>query len=729
MPKQNFIVVSNRLPITITKTDGVLSFNPSSGGLATAMSSVNKDNMIWVGWPGITDEQLTPSDKKKVVSELRKHNCVPVFLSSRQVEYFYEGYSNETIWPLFHYFHSLAQFNQEHWESYKEVNGLYSEAVETYASSESTIWIHDYHLMLLPQKLRTLLPNASIGFFLHIPFPSFEIFRLLPQRRAILKGLLGADLIGLHIYDYVRHLSSTVMRTLGVEVEHGQIQYKSRVIKVDAFPIGIDYQKFASAVTQKETADEIKLLDAHYPNQKLILSVDRLDYSKGIAHRLEAYEQFLSQHPEYHKKVTLIVIAVPSRTEVDAYKDLRDQIEQTVSRINGQYASIDWTPVSYQFQNQPFNKLVALYTRADIALVTPVRDGMNLVAKEFIASKQSRPGVLILSELTGAVDELPEALTINPNDKYSVVKAIEEALVMPLDQQKNDLKAMQRRIERYDVRQWAADFLEQLEGASKQQSMRSQKLLKPAEQIKLIERYKKSKKRQIILDYDGTLKSFVDSPKASHAAPSENLLKILSKISKQSGTEVSIISGRSREALDQWFGNLPIQLIAEHGYWIKRKGKWHNHDLDIADYKREALPIMMYYTDRTPGSILEDKTSSLVWHYRKVTPEMAYVRRRNLKHDLRQVLGNTEASVFSGNKILEVKPSHIHKGNVVKQLLKNVDYDFALCCGDDYTDEDMFSALHGNSAATSIKVGLGITQADYQIISVEQMIDLLKELV
>lgn len=727
MSNHNFIVVSNRLPVTVSKNNGKLEFTPSPGGLATAMSSVESDDpMLWVGWPGINSEDLTPSDKRIITNKLREFGCAPVFLSAEQVEKFYEGYSNETLWPLFHYFQSTAQFNTEHWKTYRQVNALFNKAILKYADANATIWVHDYHFMLLPGTLRKSLKNASIGFFLHIPFPSFEIFRLLPQRQEILEGLLGADLVGFHIYDYVRHFTSSVLRALGHESQNGSIMLGDRIVKADAFPIGIDYKKFKKTVASKEVEAEIDTLTEHYKDQSIILSVDRLDYSKGILHRLEAFEAFLKQYPKHHRKVTMVVIAVPSRTAVDAYKELRDQVEQAVSRINGEFGDVDWAPISYQFQNQPFHKLLALYAHADVALVTPVRDGMNLVAKEYVACKQKTSGVLILSELAGAVDELPEALVVNPNDTTSIVEALETALRMPVRQKKMRITAMQRRLSSYDVQRWASDFLDQLNQTKELQHKRNQKLLNVEAKKSLTQEFAAAKKPLIVLDYDGTLKPFVNSAKANTAVPSRKLISLLSALTEKA--TVHIVSGRHREALDTWFAHLPLNLAAEHGYWVKRGNSWQSSNLDTSHFKGLVMPLLIKYTERTPGAVIEDKNSSIVWHYRNVPPELAYVRKQSLKHDLRDLLKDTGVSIHSGSKIIEIKPSSINKGTIVSDVLSTGSYDFVLCCGDDYTDEDMFKAMPDTDYAHSVKVGLGDTAARHQVASITDMLKLLKSL-
>jgi len=727
MSESQFIIVSNRLPVSVSKVDGELEFKPSSGGLATAMSSldVGASKQIWIGWPGISSDELTAQEKSLVTKRLRKYNCVPVFLSREQVKNFYEGYANDTLWPLFHYFESYAKYSDEYWDAYKTVNKLFSQAVLKQAGERSTIWIHDYHLMLMPQQLRKSLPRSAIGFFLHIPFPSFEIFRLSPNRREILQGLLGADLIGFHTYSYARHFISSVLRTLGYESNHGTIMLDERTVTADAFPIGIDYQKFTEALRDKATEKEMAVLEEHYDGNKIILSVDRLDYSKGIPNRLRAFETFLEENPSWHKKVNLVIIAVPSRTEVQTYKDLRDSMEQTVSRINGTYATVDWTPISYQFKNIPFEQLVALYKRADIALVTPLRDGMNLVAKEYVACKQETPGVLILSELAGAADELQEALRINPNDTASIVQAIKTALTLPVRTQKQHMAAMQRRISQYTVQRWARDFIEQL-GFSKQQQSQGDKMLSAKDKAMLITDYKRAKKRAILLDYDGTLKNFVNSPDPGQAAPSPALMKLLKELAKQPRTELCIISGRTRDALEAWFGKLPISLVAEHGSWVKQNGEWAQSLFSFQEYKEKVLPVMERYAERTPGAHIEEKNFALVWHYRNVPPELAYARNASLKHELNGLLAGSEVSVFSGNKIIEVKPRAIRKSTIAAEILDSDYPDFILCAGDDYTDEDMFEAMP--EFAYSIKVGLRETHARYQVASVEKLRELLKAL-
>lgn len=728
MTKQKFIIVSNRLPVSVTKQEGRLVFTPSSGGLATAMASLTQETgeRLWIGWPGISSDELSSSEKATITRKLRGYGCCPVFLSQEQVEKFYDGYANDTIWPLFHYFQSYAQYDHSYWEAYQEVNTVYKKAVVRHADAHASIWIHDYHLMLLPQQLRGSLPQSTIGFFLHIPFPSYEIFRLLPNRKEILQGLLGADLVGFHVYDYARHFLSSIVRILGIENSRGSLVMDGRVVKIDAFPIGIDYQKFVDSLSQKAIQKEIERLNMHYQGQKIILSVDRLDYSKGIMKRLEAFEQFLGQNPSYTKKVVMLVVAVPSRTQVETYKELRDAIEQTIGRINGAYGTVDWTPISYQFKNLPFEQVVALFARADVALVTPLRDGMNLVAKEYVAAKQNKPGVLVLSEMAGAIDELPEALRINPNDTDSIAYSIKKALTMPKKDQLQRLRSMQQRLSRYTVQRWAADFIEQLNRSKQAQSQQGSKLLSAETEARIMRLYAGAKKRLLLLDYDGTLRGFVSTPALRQAAPSRALRTLIRRIAESSRTQLGIISGRPRDVLEAWFGDLPVALAAEHGAWMKHDGEWSQQQASLHEHKKVIIPVLEHYAERTPGAHIEQKDFAVVWHYRNVPTELAHARNAGLRYELNQLLRNTDIGVYSGAKIIEIKPRNVHKGMVAQDLLAIHPSDFVLSIGDDYTDEDMFQALP--EEAITIKVGLGDTSARFQVTSVERVLQLLRKL-
>ncbi len=703
-----------------------MHFRPSPGGLAVGLSSLPEScERLWIGWSGITSEKLSSEDKEQIKEKLATENCHTIFLSRRQIERHYQGFCNKTIWPLFHYFPMRTVYEKRFWDTYEEVNQAFCDEVVEIAKPDDCIWVHDYQLMLLPQLLRERLPDSEIGFFLHIPWPSFELFRLLPWREEILNGLLGADLIGFHTYDYVRHFLSSVCRIAGLEHALGNINIDNRVTKVDAFPMGIDYEKYSQAINDTAVGKEVDKILAKVGKRKIILSIDRLDYTKGIIQRLEAFDLFLSDNPEYKGEVTLVLVAVPSRTGVEDYKMLRERLEQLVSRVNGEHGTMGYMPVWYLYRSLAFNKLTALYNIADVALVTPLRDGMNLIAKEFIAAKPDSRGVLIISEMTGAARELGEALIVNANNKGAIVQAIKEALEMPPLEQVERNRLMQDRLRRYSVSRWSQDFLGALSDIKKTQEQMSSNRLSESMTEKLAEDCRKSSKRLFLLDYDGTLVGFKGKP--AEAGPDDEIIDLLQCLSRDPRNTVVIISGRDRTTLEGWLGHIGTALVAEHGGWIRRAGrKWQSPVPFEMDWKETIRPILDLHTDRTPGSTVEEKDFSLVWHYRRADPELAYVRGHELRGALVNLTENLDVGVFEGNKILEVKSQGVNKGRGAEHWLVEQDWDFILAAGDDYTDEEMFSVLPDE--AYSIKVGFTASRARFNVDSVKEIRLLLKRL-
>jgi trehalose 6-phosphate synthase/phosphatase len=521
------LIVSNRLPITLDRKDGDLIYHPSAGGLATGLKSLDeRQEKLWIGWAGQT---VAPGEERdEIEQKFKKDGLVPIFLSEEEVSLFYEGFSNKTIWPLFHYFSQYIEYNEEFWETYKKVNQRFADQVIERAQKGDIIWIHDYQLMLVPGMVREKIPDATIGFFLHIPFPSYELFRTLPWRESILNGILGADLIGFHTFGYMRHFMSSVYRLIGLEQNFGKFLMDNRTINVDVFPMGINYLKYAEGATEESPSEEVNFIREYSKNRKLIISIDRLDYSKGIPHRIAGFEKFLEENPQYWGEVTLILVVVPSRGNVEQYQRLKKRIDTAVGRINGRFGTFNWIPIRYYYRSFPFPSLSAMYKSSQVALITPVRDGMNLVAKEFVASKeQSKQGVLILSEMAGAAQELREALLINPNDIHDIVQALKKALEMSPEEQTLRLTEMQERLQMYDIKQWASTFFDQLMETKKFQNDRRTKLLNESRQEKLIQDFKEAKSRLLLLDYDGTLVNFKNEPK--EAKPDEELWDQLSQ--------------------------------------------------------------------------------------------------------------------------------------------------------------------------------------------------------
>jgi trehalose 6-phosphate synthase/phosphatase len=720
------LVVANRLPLNMIRKAGEMHFRPSPGGLAVGLSSLPESGKrFWLGWPGVTKENLKVDEKEQIRERLAAVDCHPVFLSRRQMEGYYQGFCNKTIWPLFHYFPRRTVYEDHFWKTYNQVNKTFCDEVMKIARPGDFIWVHDYQLMLLPQLLRQKLPDSNIGFFLHIPWPSFELFRLLPWREQILNGLLGADLIGFHTYDYVRHFLSSVSRITGLEHMLGNVSVINRVVKVDAFPMGIDYEKYSRAIDDPAVENEANKIRSKIGERKIILSIDRLDYSKGIIERLEAFDLFLSENPQYRGVVTLIMVAVPTRTGVEDYRELRSRLEQLVGRINGEYGTMGYIPVWYLYRSLPFAELTALYNVSDVALVTPLRDGMNLIAKEFIAAKANKPGVLVISEMAGAACELGEALVVNPCNKGAIVEAIKDALEMPPLEQLERNKPMQERLRRYSVSRWSQDFLGALSDIKKTQKRMSVKRLSGSMEKKLTEDCRKSNKRLFLLDYDGTLMGFKGKP--AEAGPDDEIIALLQCLSRDPGNTVVIISGRDRSTLEDWLGCIGAALVAEHGGWIKLENReWQSQVPFEMTWKDSIRPILELYRDRTPGSTVEEKDFSLVWHYRRADPELAYVRGHELRVALVNMTENLDVGVFEGNKILEVKSQVVSKGRAAEHWTAERDWDFILAAGDDYTDEEMFSILPDE--AYSIKVGFAASKARFNVNSVKDIRMLLKRL-
>ena len=632
------------------------------------------------------------------------------------------GFSNSTIWPMFHYFNNAAQFNEHLFAAYRVVNRKFAEVVGEYVEEGDVVWAHDYQLLLLPRMLREQHDDVSIGFFLHIPFPSYELFRLIPWREELLNGMLGADLIGFHTYDYVRHFQSSVRRLLRLDCNGNQLYVGNRPVQSDVFPMGIDYRRFSTALSQKSIREETSEIFERTKGMQVILSVDRLDYTKGIPGRIKAYAYFLRSNPQYRERVAMILIVAPSRVRVGSYQDLLREIEELTGHTNGEFGTIGWTPVWFFYRSFQFASLTALYGRADVMLVTPLRDGMNLVAKEYIATRSDRQGMLVISETAGAASELSEAILVNATDIPQVAAGLRQALETPKVEQIERNTVLHERLERYNIEFWAQDYMQKLAAVVKnQQSYKAQTLSEDMKR-QMATAYRNAAQRLLFLDYDGTLVQFYE--RLEDAMPDQSLLDILMRL-RNEGTEVVIISGRDKDTLEKWLGDKPIGLIAAHGLWYKPlDGAWTlSHRLND-DWKRDILPVLRLHSDRTPGAFVEDKSYSLAWHYRRCDPDLAQVRLGELRETLRDMTQDIGVSILEGNKVLELKDSTVNKGVGVLNWLNERTPDFLLCAGDDWTDEDMFQVL--SAEAVTIKVGLGVSKARYRLQSPDKMRALLQ---
>lgn len=718
------IIVSNRLPVRMISGPEGNAFKPSEGGLATALGSIYKEgNNIWLGWPGlaVADEE----ERAQISRELKSSHMQPVFLSEEEVEQYYLGFSNQTLWPAFHYFVQYIRYDVELWDSYRRVNEKFAAAILEWAEEDDIIWVHDYQLLLVPGLIREKLPQASIGFFQHIPFPSYEVFRTIPWRDELLRGILGSDFVGFHTYDDMRHFLSSVHRLTDYNYRANSVELRDRNVKVDALPMGIDYEKYSQTAQSEDVQKRTKEFRSALGKQRYILSVDRLDYSKGIPGRLAAFRTFMEEHPQYQGQVSLILVVVPSRDVVPSYQQLKDEVDELVGKINGGLATPAWQPLHYFYRSFELISLSAFYRLSDVAMITPLRDGMNLVCKEYVASRYEGKGVLILSEMAGSAKELSEAILVNPNDQAALVRSISEALEMSQQEQERRLRVMQKSLSRYTIFQWVKLYYHNLEQAKQEQKKLRSTQLDQAGVDLITQPLSDAQRRLILLDYDGTLVPFDDDPSSS--IPSPELLKLLHSIAQQAQHKLVIISGRTREFLQEHLGSLPISMAAEHGIWFKEENasEWERHvDLPHQRWKNEARTIIEFYVNRTPGSFIEEKQHAMVWHYRRVEPGLGKLRCGELSSHLKHVLGEKGLEVLEGNKVVEVKPSSVNKGLIAQKIKERYKPDVTLAIGDDKTDEYIFAILQDE--AFTVKVGQGQTRARYSVSDYRQVHKLLE---
>ncbi|MBX7221208.1 MAG: bifunctional alpha,alpha-trehalose-phosphate synthase (UDP-forming)/trehalose-phosphatase [Blastocatellia bacterium] len=710
------LIVSNRLPITVSYSGTAIEIQKSAGGLASGLKKPHEtSDSLWFGWPG--DVSAVPRRQRaELETTLQELRTIPIFLSHQEINQFYEGFSNGVLWPLFHYLLDKVDLDSvQDWKTYVAVNRRFAETVCHHYRPGDTIWVHDYQLALVPGMIRERFPKARIGFFLHIPFPSSEVFRILPWREEILRGLLGADLIGFHTYAYSRHFATALLHVLGVQTEVEQIRYQERLIHLGAFPMGIDTEKYSSLAASSGVQSRCSDIRQETGNCQVFLSIDRLDYTKGIVRRLLAFHQLLIDNPDLPGRVRFIQVVVPSRTKVESYAHHRKTIDELVGRINSTYGSVGSVPIHYLFRCISDEELVALYLATDVMLVTPVRDGMNLVAKEFVAARNDENGVLLLSEFAGVAAEFGEALQVNPFDVEQVSNKMREALLMSIPERQTRMQALRRRVFTSDVHHWVQAFLDKLDQCPQTLSETAFSPLEAIQQLTF--RLNQVPQLVLFLDYDGTLVNFRHTPQL--AAPDQELLQILTALSHRPQTEVHIVSGRQRQVLEQWFGTQSIGLHAEHGCWSRYPGQtdWASNYQAPVDWKTRVLPILEQYTAQTPGALIEEKTAGLTWHYRMANPEFGPLKAKELQVHLVEVLSNLPVEVLKGEKIVEVRAQGVNKGQIVQQVCSQVASSVAVpvAIGDDRTDEDMFLAIPENGV--TIHVGETASLGTYRFAS------------
>jgi trehalose 6-phosphate synthase/phosphatase len=721
------IVVANRLPVSVKMGEHGIELAPTAGGLATGLRRPHeRSEGLWVGWPG---ESLTDDDPRRGELEelLAKQRLVAVHFTADELTRYYERYCNGVLWPLFHYQLNQLPLEITDFDAYEQANQRFADAIVEQYRPGDRIWVHDYQLFLVPELVRRRLPEARIGFFLHIPFPSSDLFRTLPQREQILRGLLGADLVGFHTAAYLRHFVSSLLRVLGLSAEIDHVQHEGRGVRLGVFPMGVDATDWRALAERPDIA-ELSAQIRSSTDERILLGVDRLDYTKGIPRRLLSFERLLHEHPELHGKVRLIQIAVPSREDVAAYQQFRSLADELIGRIHGAFATPSWVPVHWIYRGLARDEIAALYRAADVMLVTPVRDGMNLVAKEFVATRSDDDGVLVLSELAGAAAELGEALHVNPFDIEGTAHAVHRAITMPREERRERMQSLRERVTDYDVHRWVETFLRELE---RPPGEREQKLrfTSRAALDELVARIRSARSRILLLDYDGTLVPF--APRPERAAPDARLYELLEALTELPDTAVHLVSGRQRETLERWFGDLRVGLHAEHGLWSRppppAEPVWTCRATGALEWIGPAERILQDFAARTPGAFVEKKSASLVWHYRAADAEYGALQANELRQHLAELLSNVPAEVVAGDNVVEVRPFSANKGRAVESVIADLPRDALIVAfGDDRTDEDLFAALPEDAIA--VHVGPKPSRAQYRLASVEEARALLQRL-
>ena len=686
------VVASNRLPFAIERRPDGLHLETSPGGLVSAMDPVlRKCGGTWIGWPGVelrSGEALPVADRPYAVAAVN--------VSEEELEGYYHGFSNETLWPLLHSMPGRSRFERPDFETYAGINDRFAETVSDHARGAGLVWIHDYHLMLAPRRIReTLPPEASLGFFLHVPFPPFDIFRLLPWDRELLSSLLACDLIAFHVRGYARNFLDCVERTLGARVDHEAmlVEYGDRTTRVAALPIGIEFDTF----------DRLARGMARQPEsgpERIVLGVDRLDYTKGIPERIRALERLLELHPEHREKIVLLQIAVPSRAEVPEYRELKSEIDELVGAVNGRFTTSTWSPIRYINRGIERERLAALYRDAEVALVTPLRDGMNLVAKEWVACQVDAPGVLILSRLAGASETMREALLVNPYDLDGTAEAIHRALSMEEDERASRIAALRRRENRDDLDAWTAAFLNaaaEARGALPTMSDRDFE--------GWLSDFIKDYRLALFLDYDGTLTPLTDHPDRAGLSP--EMRDVLVRCASRDDADVAIVSGRSLEGVRKMVGEEALTYAGNHGLEIEGPGIPLFEHEDLVHYRGRAEELADQL-DRiaSDGAWTERKGPTLTFHYRSV-PE---AQRGGLARDARAIVVRAGYQPRDAHCAVEARPPiGWDKGRAVLHILR-ARYGPAwsesvrvVYVGDDQTDEDAFRFLSG--LATTFRVG------------------------
>ncbi len=704
LQESNTYIVANRMPVKISYSEnGQINLKRSAGGLVSALTPVHSHAKCW--WVGsLDDPQILAEEYLKTFEDLK---LIPVPVPKDVYARYYNGLSNGAIWPLFHYFPNHAEFNTTEWEAYQKVNELFCEQLAPRLKENDIVWVQDFQLMLLPKLLREAVPKVRIGYFHHIPFPASEVFRVFPWRTEVLHGLLGADVIGFHTLEYTRHFISSVARLLGFDNFGEDIFVNERIVKVGAFPLGIDTEALIKASQSERSRSKFDEISATFAQKKLILGIDRLDYTKGISERLKAFRLFLERNPDWRDKVVLLLVCVPSRTEVSTYHELRLEVERLVGKINGEYGGMSHTPVQYLFQSVDMDQLTALYRRADVCLVTPLRDGLNLVCKEYAAVRDDLDGVLVLSEFAGASEEMGEALLVNPYEASTLAQGIEMALTMPPEERHDRMEILRNRVLEFDNRRWAQSFIEILNDSVERNLLNESREFENAEFEKLCARMQKSERTLICFDYDGL---FYLRPRRFENSPQLMRFRaLIEQLSRLEGVSVAACTAQTREFCDSFFADLPVSIAAENGAFL-RSPQANDWNVEVGgdsleSYRHDILAILERCVRRVPRSRIEMRETSIVWHFKQARSAFALNLAYEMAHTLNLMMSKGAFHCFIGNGFLEVRSTLVNKGSALESICQKLGLsgeELLVTIADSRTDEEMFRVRQDQNISVHI---------------------------
>ncbi|GFZ16586.1 trehalose phosphatase/synthase 5 [Actinidia rufa] len=739
--QERVIIVGNQLPLRAHRrsdSDGGWNFSWDEDSLLLQLKDGlgEDEEVIYVG---SLKEEIDPSEQDDVAQTLLEtFKCVPAFIPPELFSKFYHGFCKQHLWPLFHYMLPLSpdhggRFDRSLWQAYVSVNKIFADKVmEVISPDDDFVWVHDYHLMVLPTFLRKRFNRLKLGFFLHSPFPSSEIYRTLPVRDELLRALLNSDLIGFHTFDYARHFLSCCSRMLGVSYQSKRgyigLEYYGRTVSIKILPVGIHMDQLKSVMDLPNTESKVAELRDQFRGQTVLLGVDDMDIFKGISLKLLAFEQLLIQHPDKRGKVVLVQIANPARGRGKDVQEVQSETHTTVSRINQTFKQPGYDPVVLIDSPLQFYERIAYYVISECCLVTAVRDGMNLIPYEYVVCRQgnkklddtlglnpsaTKKSMLVVSEFIGCSPSLSGAIRVNPWNIDAVAEAMYSALIVAEAEKQLRHEKHYRYVSTHDVAYWARSFLQDLARACRDHERRRcwgfgfglgfrvialDPSFRKLSVEHIVSAYKRTKKRAILLDCDGTMMM----QSSISTAPNAEAIAILKSLCRDPKNVVFLASGKDKKTLSEWFSSCEkLGIAAEHGYFLRYT------PLPNFYWKQIAEPVMKLYTETTDGSTIETKESALVWNYQYADPDFGSCQAKELLDHLESVLTNEPVTVKSGQHIVEVQPQGVNKGLVAERLLitmreKGMLPDFVLCIGDDRSDEDMFEVIRSAMAGPSL---------------------------